>query len=147
MKTFILFSAIVLSSQAMSSEVLLNFTRGSGFGPTVSRSSLVVTSDGEVTKKFTQLRLVRSNKIGKLTANAVANLKDKIETIADEGKLINLDAKRPQCADAPSSSLIVNKGGKEIVIAARRACQNHETKDLETKALLNLVQSFEYIAE
>ncbi len=147
MKFFILLSAITLSAQVMSAEVLLKYNQGSGFGPFVSSSSLTITEDGQVTKMISQARAVRRINIGKLSANVVANLKDKIETIADNGKLINLDAQRPGCMDAPSTSLIVNKGGKEITIAAWRNCQRHQTKDLEVKSLTSLAESFDYIAE
>jgi hypothetical protein len=147
MKLFILLSVITLSTQVMSAEVLLKLQRGSGFGPVVSHSSLTITEDGQVTKMISQAGSVRKVSIGKLSANVVANLKDKIETIADNGKLINLDAQRPRCMDAPSTSLTVNKGGKEITISAWRMCQRFETKDLETKSLKSLAESFDYIAE
>jgi len=147
MKLLILLSTIALSSEVMSAEFLLKFTQGSGFGPFVSRSDLTVAEDGTISKFISQARSVKMVKVGKLSSTAVATLKDKIETIADNGKLINLDAQKPGCMDAPSTSLIVNKGGKEITIAAWRNCQRFQTNDLETKSLSSLAQSFDYLAE
>ncbi len=147
MKSLIILSAMVISTQVMSAEALLKFNQNSGFGPIVSNSSLIVFEDGQVTKMISQARAVRRVTIGKLSANAVANLKDKIETIADAGKLINLDAKKPRCMDAPSTSLTVIKGGKEIKIAAWMSCQRYETQDGETSNLKSLAESFDYIAE
>lgn len=147
MKLFFVLSFVVLSSQAMSAEVLLKLSRGSGFSPFPRSTSLVITDSGEVFKHISERRLVRKVAVAQLSPVALSTLKEKIESIADDAVLINIDAKRPPCMDAPSTSLKVNKGGKEIEIAAVRSCQRHQSEDLETEDLLALAQSFDYLSE
>ena len=112
-KLFFVLSFVVLSSQAMSAGVLLKLSRGSGFSPFPRSTSLVITDTGEVFKQISERRLVRKVAVAQLSPVALSTLKEKIETIADDAVLINIDAKRPRCMDAPSTSLKVNKGGKE----------------------------------
>jgi hypothetical protein len=147
MKSFLILFSIVLSSQAMSSEVLLKLSKGSGFGPIPRSSTLIVTELGQVTLLSSERRLVRKTEIAKLSKEAIESLKEKIETIDDAGILKNLDEKKPRCMDAPSTNLTVNKGGKEIVISAIRSCQRFQTSDLETNALTSLMQSFNYLTK
>ena len=50
MTTLLILTAIVMSGTAMSAEVLLKYTKGSGFSPRPSTTILEVKDNGEITR-------------------------------------------------------------------------------------------------
>lgn len=147
MKSLIVFAAIAMSSQAMSAEVLLKYTKGSGFGPFPMSSTVEVKDNGEITRTSKFQNKTEKSVVGKLTASTIQNIKDKIETIADDAKLVDLDAKKPRCMDAPSTRISVIKGGKEIQIAGVSNCHRLAVQESTAEALAKAVEGFVYISK
>lgn len=145
MKFISLLSILVISTSAMSSELLLRYRTGSGFSPVPRSSTIQITDDGKVTLLETERKLSHKTEIATLTESSLENLKAKIETIDNSTTLIDIDASKPRCMDAPSSSLIVAKGGLEVEIYAKRSCHRYFAKDAEVEKLVNLVFSFQYL--
>ncbi len=145
MKAVLLASLLTISSQAFSAEILLKITTGSGFSPVPRSTSLVITEDGKVTQYETERKLVTKTEIAKLSTGAVENLVSKIETVQDDVKLVDIDAKKPRCMDAPSTSLVLNKGGKSIEVYAVRSCHRFFATSPEVERIVNLVKGFQYL--
>lgn len=141
MKSFLVLAAILLSSEAMSSEVLLKLSRGSGFSPIPTRTVVTISENGQIVVAKTVRNTTTKEVLGKLSVKAVESLKDKIEEIADDAVLVDLDAKKPRCMDAPSTEIAVTKGSKEIVIAAKRSCHRFEVEAYEASNLSKLIES------
>lgn len=147
MKSLMVLAAIAMSSQAMSAEVLLKHTKGSGFGPFPTLITLEVKDNGEITRTSKVQNKIEKSVVGKLSASTVQVIKDRIEMISDEAKLIDLDAKKPRCMDAPSSRVSVNKGGKEIQIAGVSNCHRLAVKESTAEALAKVVEGLVFISK
>ncbi len=147
MKSLIVLAAIAMSSQAMSAEVLLKHTKGSGFGPFPMSTTVEVKDNGEITRTSKFQNKTEKSVVGKLSASTVQVIKDRIEMISDEAKLIDLDAKKPRCMDAPSSRVSVNKGGKEIQIAGVSNCHRLAVQESTAEALTKLVEGLVFISK
>jgi hypothetical protein len=140
MKLIALFSLMTLSTFA-SADVLVKYTSGSGFSPVPSSVSVEISDNGKVVATTFKGQSKEKSTIATLSATAVQSLKDKIESFEDNSKLIDLDAKKPRCMDAPSSTVSINKGGKSIDISARSACHTFKVENAYTDNLTNLIQS------
>lgn len=147
MKSILVLATIVMSSQAMSAEVLLNYTKGSGFSPVPTSTNVVVKGNGEIVRTSKMGNKVEKTVVGKLSTATVQIIKDRIEMISDDAKLIDLDANKPRCMDAPSSTIYANKGGKEIQIARISGCHRFAVKESAAEALTKVVDSFVYISK
>ncbi len=147
MKSLLVLATVLVSSQAMSAEVLLKFTKGSGFGPFPMSTTVEVKDNGEITRTSKFQNKTEKSVTGKLSASTVQVIKDRIEMIADDAKLVDLDAKKPRCMDAPSSRTSVNKGGKEIQIAGVSNCHRLAVEGSPAEALANVVEAFVYISK
>ena len=145
MKAVLLISLLVINGPATSSEVILNLTSKSNFLLNPSTKSLVVTNDGNVTGYETENKFVKKTKIAKLSVDAVENLLMRVESIQEDSKLIDIDAKKPRCMDAPSNSLVVNKGGRLIEVYAIRSCHRFFAITPEVDRIVNLVKGFQYL--
>jgi hypothetical protein len=139
MKNLLIVSAFVLSFGASAGD-LLTLSTGSGFGPHVFSSKVSISETGSITRSVQSAGETKKETLGKLSTSAVQGLKDKIETIADNAKLVDPNPKAPKCMDAPSSSVSVNKGGKVITIALRANCHNSAVEDLYSSNLVDLIQ-------
>ena len=147
MKSLFVLAAIVMSSQAMSAETLLKYTKGSGFGPFPMSTTVEVKDNGEISRTHRFQNKIEKSVTGKLSAATVQIIKDRIETITDEAKLVDLDAKKPRCMDAPSTRIAVNKGGKEIQISGFSNCHRLAVQESAAEALTKVAESFEYISK
>lgn len=147
MKSIFVLAAIVMSSQAMSSEVLLKYTKGSGFGPFPSTKTLEVKDNGEITRTNKFQNKIEKTQVGKLSAATVQVIKDRIENVSDNAKLVDLDANKPRCMDAPSTRISVNKGGKEIQISGYSNCHRLEVQETVATEISKLVAALEYFSK
>lgn len=147
MKSLLIIAALTLSSQVMSSEVLVKLHRGGGYSPLITSIVVEISEKGEITRTRTVKTTPVKKVIGKISANALQVLKDRIEIVDDNVKLIDFDAKKPRCMDAPSSSITINKGGKEIKIGGKSGCHKLGTEDYSANDIANLIQSVEFLGE
>lgn len=141
MKNIFMATLLVLSTNAFSAEFLIKLSRIPGFSPNPTASDLTINDRGQITYRIANNKGTTTTKLGVLSDAALTKLKDKIELIADNAKLENLDANRPRCMDAPSTRILVNKGGKEITISSKVACRRSAVSG--TEELANLVVSLE----
>src|SRR4051812_1642139 len=110
MKSLLILAALAVSSSAFSSEALLKLTRHSGFAPRPFSSTLSVYETGKV-----ELVVTRGNnditktEMQDLSPNTIQAIKDNIEAVKVKTPLIDLEAKKPKCLDAPSSEVKITK--------------------------------------
>lgn len=145
MKTSLFILIAAISSQTFAAEKLITLTRGSGFSPVPRSIELSIEDNGKIISKTTTRGTSSSLLLGTLSKTAVANLKDRIELIDDNAVATNLDANRPRCMDAPSTRVVVNKGGKEIRISAKVSCQRFEVEG--TSDLTSLITGLETLSK
>jgi hypothetical protein len=139
MKILIILSVMALSLSAGAAD-LLTLTQGSGFSPIPSSSQVSVSENGKIIR-FKRVRAaVTKETLGQLSATTVQSLKDKIEGIDDNAKLVDPNPKAPKCMDAPSSSITINKGGKEITISARSSCHTSTVEATNAYSLISIIE-------
>ncbi|MBC7712078.1 MAG: hypothetical protein H7177_01980 [Rhizobacter sp.] len=142
MKNLLILSALALSFSATASD-LVTLSSGSGFGPRVQSSKLTISENGSIVRVIQTQREVTKETIGKLSANAVASLKEKIELIEDNAQLVDPNPKAPKCMDAPSSSVEVNKGGKDITISLTASCHTSAVQNYNAQDITSLIQGLD----
>jgi hypothetical protein len=142
MKNLIVLSVMALSLSANAGE-LITLSRSSGFSPRPQSTKLTIDESGSIVRVVQTQREVTKETLGKLSANAVQSLKDKIESIDDNAKPVDPNPKAPRCMDAPSSSITVNKGGKSIVISSRASCHTSTVNDGNAVDLASLISSLD----
>ncbi|MBC7538807.1 MAG: hypothetical protein H7281_08300 [Bacteriovorax sp.] len=138
MKILVILSVIALSLTAGAAD-LLTYKGSSRFSPIPSSNQVSVSENGKITRVKQVRAAVTREVLGQLSANAVQSLKDQIEGIADNAKLVDPNPKAPRCMDAPSSSVSVNKGGKEITITTRNSCHTSTVEDSNAYSLISLI--------
>lgn len=143
MKSLLIMTALTISISAnATSTALVTLKMNSGFSPRPQSVQLTISDDGSVVKTIHTQREVTKETFAKLSANSISSIKDKIEKIDDNAKLIDPNPKAPKCTDAPSSSVAVNKGGKEITVKTRASCHTSQVESLEAEQLIDLVTVF-----
>ncbi|MFA6236938.1 MAG: hypothetical protein WC635_06385 [Bacteriovorax sp.] len=143
MKSLLVLSVMALSLSAnAASTALITLTKSSGFSPRPQSVVLTISENGSVVKSVRTTKDATKETLAKLSANAVAALKDKIESIEDDAKLVDPNPKAPKCMDAPSTSVSVNKGGKEITLYVRASCHTSQVENGNADALIDLVTAF-----
>ena len=142
MKNLLVLSALLLSLSVSAAD-LVTLSSGSGFGPRVQSSKIIISETGAVVRTIQTQREVTKETLGKLSNSALQNLKDKIEAIEDNAKLVDPNPKAPRCMDAPSSSVAVNKGGKSIMIYSRSSCHTSTVLDYNAENIVSLIQGLD----
>ncbi len=129
-------SMLVMSSFAQANvRTLASVTTSGGFMPPQFQGAngIVIYEDGLV-KEIR--RGVPAAALAKLSLNRVAALKKQIADISG-GKIVDVDAGKPFCMDAPTTTYdIVKANGEKVQIAGWNACHNIELQDAEGNANL-----------
>jgi hypothetical protein len=142
MKNLIVLSVMVLSLSASAGE-LITLSKSSGFSPRPQSVKVTIEESGSIVRAIHTQGNLKKETLGKLSANAVQSLKDKIESIDDNAKPVDPNPKAPRCMDAPSSSITVNKGGKNILISSRASCHTSTVNDGNAVDLASLISSLD----
>lgn len=144
MKNLLIISALALSFSATAASTnLITLKKSSGFSPRPQSVQIVISDNGTIVRTISTTKDVTKETLGKLSVNVVSAIKDKIESIDDNAVLVNPNPKAPKCMDAPSSSVSVNKGGKEITIKRRASCHTSTVESYQADNLINLISAFE----
>lgn len=143
---FALIALLALSTQAFSAEYLVKYVRGGGFAPVAMNLEVSVLENGKVVAVNTRGTVASKTIVATLSPAGLQNLKDQIEQLADNTKLIDQNPSHPGCMDAPSSSTVVNKGGKIIKVAARINCKNFKADGSNAQELAQFADSLVFIA-
>lgn len=137
MKSIVLMATLVLSANAFSGEALIKFTRGSGFAPIPFSSVLSVYETGKVEIVTTRGTTKTKTQLEDLSPNTVQEIKDNIEAVKVKDVIVDLDANKPRCMDAPSSRIIISKNKKEVMIASFASCHRNQ---MQSKAATVLIK-------
>ncbi len=136
MKSIVLMATLVLSANAFSGEALIKFTRGSGFAPIPYSSVLSVYETGKVEVVTTRGTTKTKTQLEDLSPNTVQEIKDNIEAVKAKDVIVDLDANKPRCMDAPSSRIIITKNKKEVMIASFASCHRNQMQSKAATALI-----------
>lgn len=139
---FALISLLALSTQAFSAEYLVKYVRGGGFAPVAMNLEVSVLENGKVVAVNKRGTVVSKTLVATLSPAGLQNLKDKIEQVPDNTKLVDLDPNRGRCMDAPSTRVTINKGGKEIAVSSVVNCKRFAAQDSYAVELSKLAESF-----
>ncbi|MDD4975982.1 MAG: hypothetical protein PHY93_16615 [Bacteriovorax sp.] len=107
MKNLVILSIMALSLSAGAAD-LLTLKENSGFSPAAYSRQVSVNETGKIVRVKRVGGAATREVLGQLSANSVQSLKDQIEKIADNAKLVD--------SNAPSSSVSVNKGGDKTIL-------------------------------
>lgn len=102
MKSILIAATFVLSTSAFSGEFLLKLTRHSGFSPIPFSSVTSVLETGKVEVLTTRGTVAKKTVLTTVSPNVVQEIKDNIEALNAKDALVDLDANKPKCMDAPS---------------------------------------------
>lgn len=142
MKSILILAALV-STSAFSSEALLKLSRHSGFSPRPYSSVLSVYETGKVDLVITRGNNdITTSELKDLSPNTIQKIKDSIEAINVKSPLVDKEANKPKCMDAPSSNVTVLKNKKEVTIGYYASCHRSE---MQTKAAASLIKTIQTI--
>jgi hypothetical protein len=136
MKSLLLVATLTLSFNAFSSDSLIKLSKNSGFSPVPSSSVLSITETGKASLVSYRGTAVIKTELKDLSPNDIQTIKDNVDTLNAKDKLVDPEAKKPKCTDAPSWQVSVTKNEKDVTIAYNNSC--HTTK-MKSKAATNLI--------
>lgn len=120
---------------------LVTLQRGGGFAPVPRIFTVVIDSSGRITKSV-GIRGGQATKtdIAQLSTSSLKRVQEEIASL-HSSQLVRTDD-GPQCADAPSTQIRVNKAtrsNKELVISQTVNCQTSAVEGSEM--LVNLIET------
>lgn len=142
MKNLVILSVMALSLSAGAAD-LLTLTRNSGFSPVPGESKTSINENGKIVRVKRIRAAVTKENLGQLSAAALQTLKDKIEEIDDNAKVIDPKPNAPRCMDAPSSSVAINKGGKVITLRESYSCHTAVVQGSKAAALISTIEKLD----
>lgn len=143
MKSLLIVATLALSANAFSSEALIKLSRNSGFSPLPSSSVLSVFETGKVQLVSNHGSAVTKSQLKDISPNTVQAIKDNVEAINAKAEVIDLDANKPRCMDAPSSEITVKKNGKDVTIATFYSCHRAQMKSKAATDIIKLIQDID----
>jgi len=136
MKSLLILATVAFSASAFSSEALIKFTRGSGFAPIPYSSVLSVYETGKVEVVVTRGVKTTKTQLEDLSPNTIQEIKDNIDAVKAQDAIVDLDANKPRCMDAPSSRILITKNKKEVMIASFASCHRNQMQSKAATALI-----------
>lgn len=143
MKSLVTLALVLLSTNVFSSDVLLKLNRHSGFSPVPFSSVLSIRETGKVDLLTTRGTVSKKTKLETLSPNTIQEIKDNIEKLNAKDALVDLDANKPRCMDAPSQVYTAIKDGKEIEIGRNFSCHRVVMKSKAAAALVKTIQEID----
>lgn len=143
MKSLIVLATLALSASAFSSEALLTLTRHSGFSPIPFSSVLSVYETGKVDLVTTRGVVKKGTNLNAVSPNTVQDIRDNIDAVNAKDALVDLDANKPRCMDAPSQVYTIKKNNKEIEIGRNFSCHRVQMKSKAAAALIKTIQDID----
>lgn len=145
MKLLAMISLLALSSNTFAADYLLKMNYGSGFSPVKIGTELIVSETGKVVKTKWYGNTKETKLIKTLSPNTIQAIKDDISTIRSNAKLIDLDANKPRCMDAPSKTYRLMKEDKEVVFALYSGCHKSFVKSKAAERLVQVIDTLNEI--
>lgn len=144
MKTLVILSAMSLSLSAGATD-LITLTRSSGLSTIPTSSQVSVNENGKIIRVKRIRAVVTKETLGQLSATTVQSLKDNIEGIDDNAKLVDQNPKAPKCMNSPSATITVNKGGKEITLSTKNSCHTSTVDDAIAYSLISAIEGLSFL--
>jgi hypothetical protein len=140
MKSIILAATLAISTGAFAGGTLVKMKNHSGFGPKVYSSEISINENGKIVQVMNRGNEVETTELKTVSPNTIQSIKDDIESINAKDKLIDRDAGKPRCMDAPSSSISIIKNRKEVDVREKSLCHTFEMKSKAAQHLLSTVE-------
>lgn len=139
MKSMIALGLLVTLTSANASEFLLKKAVRPGFMPNPTYTETTITESGKV-KLLTQTHSTKSLKtVKEISPNQVQKIKDLIDAVNPKLKVIDLDANKPRCMDAPSRTYSITKNDKEVVIGGWSGCHRSQMNSKAAQELIKII--------
>lgn len=145
MKSLVMVSLLTLSANTFAADYLLKFNYGSGFSPVKIGTELTVSETGKVVKTKWYGNTKETKLIKTLSPNTIQAIKDDISAIKSTAKLVDLDANKPRCMDAPSKTYRMMKEDKEVVFSLYSSCHKSIIKSKAAERLVQVVDTLNAI--
>ena len=145
MKLLTFISLLSLSANSFAADYLLKFNYGSGFSPVKIGTELTVSETGKVVKTKWYGNTKETKLVKTLSPNTIQAIKDDITSIKSNAKLVDLDANKPRCMDAPSKTYRLMKEDKEVVFALYSGCHKSLIKSKAAEKLVQVIDALNSI--
>jgi hypothetical protein len=149
MKTLFILTAWALSFSVNAADLaLIKFSKSFVFTPNPQSLEISVLKNGTILKVVTYHYDSEQNTqeiLGHLSAYSLNALNYKIARISAEGKLVDPNANEPFCMDAPSSSVVIEKNGKEMTIVTHAGCHTFAVEEYQARQLADFIEAFEIL--
>ena len=142
MKAFI--ALALLTIPTANAATLIKADRMPGFERMPQHREFVLDSSGKMTLTIEGFRDQKKEVevLGQLSKKVVARIATRIDELAEKSELVDPRKGEPMCMDAPSFSVSVFKGEKEIVIERRAGCHSAQINDYGVDELTGMANLF-----
>lgn len=125
MKLILIAFAFMYNCLAFSADVIVQYKMSGGFVQNPSLLTVSLLSDGTIVKEIQSPQSsVKLSKeiVAKISGSALLNVQREINRIPYKTPLVDLDAKKPKCLDAPTSQIAIVNNGQSLVTYLRSSC-------------------------
>ncbi len=139
MKSIIALSMLFSLASINASEFLLKKAVRPGFMPNPTYTETTILETGKV-KLLTRTHAKQSLKtIKEISPNEVQKIKDLIAKVNPKAKVVDLDANKPRCMDAPSKTYSITKDDQEVVIGGWSSCHRSQMNSKAAQELIKII--------
>lgn len=139
-------TAFAAEQTRLPSNVIAQVRTAGGFSPVPQESGLRIFADGTVVT-FNRNSNPQQVVIARLTEKKVADLRAATDHLRIS-RLVNLDAGRPICMDAPGTEYAFNTSRAGAMVIARViGCQRHADQDFSAAQLAEVLKGLQALAE
>jgi hypothetical protein len=148
MKFVLSFLVCALSLPAFATDVLISFGEHDGFIRHPLIKALTISTDGSVVVEVREVSggVIRNELTIQLAPTALQKLKRLIDGLPPEAKLVDLDANKPRCMDAPSQQIAVYTQGQQRVTYFWASCHASALENNAADELNSLVKSLVWLS-
>lgn len=136
------FESLGILETSLAPAILVKYVIGSGFSPNPTVQTLYVDQIGRVVNTVKVLRTgqIKTTVLAELTADGLKNLKEKINSIPADAKLVDANEGEPRCTDAPTSTISVRVKYQDVVVFERAGCHNLSVETSSAYELREIMQ-------
>lgn len=144
MKKAVVLVFMAVFGAAANADLLMRFTKGATFGPTIVDTKIEVQTDGKVISylKNYQTGKTTIRHVARLSEVALEALNNKIHYVDASKGIEDLQPGQDPCSDDPEVNIDVWKNGLETRIFKTSACHDFKLKNGSADTLIELGRAF-----
>lgn len=136
---------------SLAPSILVKMLQHPGFAPVPVLRTIYVDVTGRVISTVQVYRNGMSAPkvtiLAQLTQEALNNVKEIVNAIPADAKLVDLQAGEPMCTDAPSTEVVVAKNGQDVVVHNFAGCHEFSIQDYRANMLKELMEGFQNLTK